>query len=96
MTSVPIQLKRKCCGGCTSIVHVARWFFAFPIKANMLTPFFSAKSYKARKQSPAPLGYASVAWSVSQDSARKSVSKKGASPAVIPSRTNLMMPNLVF
>ena len=50
--------------------------------------FSSAKSYKASqssrvmdaKQQPAPLGDASVAWSVSQGSARKFVSNQGASP----------------
>ena len=52
------------------------------------SPFSSAKSYKASHsfrvmdavQPPAPLGDASVAWSVSQGSARKFVSNIGASP----------------
>ena len=33
----PIQLQNKWCCGCTSIVHVARWFFAFPIKAHVFS-----------------------------------------------------------
>ena len=51
-----------------AIVHVARWFFAFPIK-NTSSPFSSAKSYWASQascmvgatQPAAPLQDASVA-----------------------------------
>ena len=34
----PLQPQSKRRSGCTYIVHVARWFFALPIKVNML-PF---------------------------------------------------------
>ena len=30
----PIQLQRQRCSGCASVMHPARWFFAFPIKAH--------------------------------------------------------------
>ena len=36
----PVQLQRKWCGGCTSVVHVARCFFAFPIKAHVFSLLF--------------------------------------------------------
>ena len=77
----PLQLESKRRSGCTCIVHVARWFFAFPIKTNMLS-FLLGQSSRVTdaEQPPAPLGDSSVAWRVSQGSDRKFVSNKGASP----------------
>ena len=46
----PVRLQSQWCSGCTSIVHVAQWFFAFPIKAHvfLLSPLPS----RARRARP--------------------------------------------
>ena len=47
----PLQLQSKRRSGCKHIVHVARWFFAFPIKANML-PFLLRQIVQAEPVLP--------------------------------------------